>query len=99
MKKTPAIIMLAMLTLASAWAQQKPKLAEMILGKDGGWMSVSGVWRPDNLTKKNEPVEGSPNGTATVTVEKNSWKLRRSVCRQWLRLTMFQRLLFLRHPR
>lgn len=56
MKKT-AIITLAMITLASAWALQKPKLAEMILDKDGGWVSVSGVWRPDNPTKENELVE------------------------------------------
>jgi hypothetical protein len=56
MKKTLAII-LTMLTLASAWAQQKPRLAELILGTDGSWVSVSGVWRPDNPTKKNELVE------------------------------------------
>src|ERR1700688_2974375 len=56
MKKTVTII-LTMLTFASAWAQQKPKLAEMILDKDGSWLSVSGVWRPDNPTKKNELVE------------------------------------------
>jgi hypothetical protein len=46
-----------MLALASAGAQQKPKLAEIIVDKDGGWMTVSGVWRPDNPTKKNELVE------------------------------------------
>ncbi len=43
--------------LASAWAQKTPKLAALILDKDGGWVSVSGVWRPDNPTKKNELVE------------------------------------------
>lgn len=45
------------LTLTSAGAQQKPKLAELTLGTDGSWVSVSGVWRPDNPTKKNELVE------------------------------------------
>ena len=51
------ILAITLLICASAWAQQKPKLAEMILDKDGGWVSVSGVWRPDNPTKKNELVE------------------------------------------
>jgi hypothetical protein len=57
MKKTLTIV-LTMLAVASGWAQQKPKLAELILDKDGGsWVSVSGVWRPDNPTKKNQLVE------------------------------------------
>ncbi len=50
-------VIFVVLTLASAGAQQKPKLAEIILDKDGGWMTVSGVWRPDNPTKKNELME------------------------------------------
>jgi hypothetical protein len=55
--KTLAVI-LSMLTFASAsWAQKTPRLAELTLDKDGGWVSVSGVWRPDNPTKKNELVE------------------------------------------
>lgn len=57
MKKMLATAALAALVLANAGAQQKPKLAEMILDKDGGWVSISGVWRPDNPTKKNELVE------------------------------------------
>jgi len=56
MKRVTLAITLGVLTLASAGAQ-KPKLAELILDKDGGWVSVSGVWRPDNPTKKNELVE------------------------------------------
>jgi len=56
MKKALAAT-LAALICASAWAQKTPKLAEMILDKDGGWVSVNGVWRPDNPTKKNELVE------------------------------------------
>lgn len=51
------ILAFTLLICASAWAQEKPKLAEVILGKDGGWVSVSGVWRPDNPTKKNELTE------------------------------------------
>src|SRR6266851_4519177 len=41
MKQTFAVIF-AVLTLASAWAQQKPKLAELILGTDGStdWLKV-----------------------------------------------------------
>jgi hypothetical protein len=46
----------ALFTFASA-LPQKPKLAELILDKGGGWVSVSGVWRPDNPTKKTELVE------------------------------------------
>jgi hypothetical protein len=57
MKKSLAIIILAILTFASAWAQKAPKLAGLIVDKDGGWVSGSGVWRPDNPTKKNELVE------------------------------------------
>ncbi len=53
-KKT-LIIILIVLTSASAWAQQKPKLAELFVDQFG--VSVSGVWRPDNPTKKNELVE------------------------------------------
>ncbi len=56
MRKT-LIIILTMLTFASAWAQQKPKLAELILDTNGGWVSVSGVWRPDNPAKQNELIE------------------------------------------
>ncbi|MGA8224382.1 MAG: hypothetical protein WB780_22240 [Candidatus Acidiferrales bacterium] len=57
MRKTLAITILTVLTFATTWAQQKPKLVELILDKDGGWVSASGVWRPDNPTKKNELVE------------------------------------------
>jgi len=57
MKNAILAIILTTLSLASAWAQQKPKLAEMVVDKDSGWVSVSGVWRPDNPTKKNELVE------------------------------------------
>jgi hypothetical protein len=57
MKRVALAVVFAVLTFASVWAQQKPKLAEMILGTDGSWVSVSGVWRPDNPTKKNELVE------------------------------------------
>ena len=57
MKMLLATVTLAALVLSSAGAQQKPKLAQMILDKDGAWVSVSGVWRPDNPTKKNELVE------------------------------------------
>ena len=57
MKRRLLAITLAVVTLAGAKAQQKPKLAEPTLGKDGDWVSVSGVWRPDNPTKKNELVE------------------------------------------
>jgi len=56
MKKTLAVTF-AVFTLASAWAQQKPKLAELHLDAEASWVSVSGVWRPDNPTKKNEVVE------------------------------------------
>jgi hypothetical protein len=56
MKRATLVVALGVLTLASAGAQ-KPKLAALILDKDGGWVSVSGVWRPDNPTKKNELVE------------------------------------------
>jgi hypothetical protein len=49
-------VVFGVLTLASAGAQ-KPKLAQLILDEGGDWVSVSGVWRPDNPTKKNEPVE------------------------------------------
>ena len=54
MKKTLAIILLI---CVSAWAQQKPKLAEVLVDKDGGGTCANGVWRPDNPTKKNELVE------------------------------------------
>jgi hypothetical protein len=47
----------AVLALANAGAQQKPKLAGIIVDEDGGGLTVSGVWRPDNPTKKNELVE------------------------------------------
>jgi hypothetical protein len=57
MKRATIAVTVVVLTLASTWAQQKPKLAELILDKDGGWVSISGVWRPDNPTKKNELVE------------------------------------------
>jgi hypothetical protein len=57
MRKTLAVTILTVLTFATTWAQQKPKLVELILDKDGGWVSASGVWRPDNPTKKNELVE------------------------------------------
>jgi hypothetical protein len=57
MKRVTLLVTFAVLTLASAWAQKTPKLAALLLDKDGGWVSVSGVWRPDNPTKKNEPVE------------------------------------------
>jgi len=56
MKRVILVVTLGVLTLASAGAQ-KPKLAALILDKDGGWVSVIGVWRPDNPTKKNELVE------------------------------------------
>ncbi len=56
MKRAVLVVTFGVLTLASAGAQ-KPKLAEIILDKDGGWVSASGVWRPDNPTKKNEPIE------------------------------------------
>src|SRR5690242_19568272 len=35
----------------------KPKLAELIVSP--GSVYATGVWRPDNLTKKNEPVEAA----------------------------------------
>jgi hypothetical protein len=59
MKTATLVVTFAVFTLASAWAQKtpKPKLAELISDKDGGWVSVSGVWRPDNPTKKNALVE------------------------------------------
>src|SRR5260370_30417283 len=57
MKSVTLLVTLGVLTLASAGAQKTPKLAELILDKDGGWVSVSEVWRPDNPTKKNEPIE------------------------------------------
>jgi hypothetical protein len=57
MKRVILVVTLGVLTLASAGAQKTPKLAALILDKDGGWLSVSGVWRPDNPTKKNELVE------------------------------------------
>jgi hypothetical protein len=47
---------IALLTFASARAQKTPKLAELIV--DPFDVSASGVWRPDNPTKKNELVEG-----------------------------------------
>jgi hypothetical protein len=53
-------IIFAVITLASGWAsaqKQTPRLAVLLLGTDGSWVSVSGVWRPDNPTKKNELVE------------------------------------------
>ncbi len=56
MKKALAVTFAALI-YASTWAEKTPKLAEMILDKDGGWVSVNGVWRPDNPTKKNELVE------------------------------------------
>ncbi len=56
MKRAALVVIFGVLTLASAGAQE-PKLAQLILYKDGGWVSVSGVWRPDNPTKKNELVE------------------------------------------
>ena len=56
MKSVLLVVAFAVLTLANAGAQ-KPKLAHLILDKNGGWVSVSGVWRPDNPTKKNELVE------------------------------------------
>jgi hypothetical protein len=57
MKSLLLTFAIAVVALAAARAQQEPKLAELILSKDGGWVSVSGVWRPDNPTKKNELVE------------------------------------------
>jgi hypothetical protein len=57
MKKVTVVVIFTVLTLASSGAQKTPKLAALILDKDGGWVSVSGVWRPDNPTKKNELVE------------------------------------------
>ena len=38
---------------------EKPQLAELNSGADprDPVVSVRGVWRPDNLTKENEPVE------------------------------------------
>jgi hypothetical protein len=54
MKRVTLVCALVVLTLASAWAQKTPKLAKLALDKDGGWVIVSGVWRPDNPTKKNE---------------------------------------------
>jgi hypothetical protein len=54
MKKTLTII-LTILTFASTSAQQKPKLAKLFVDQSG--VSVSGVWRPDNPTKKNELLE------------------------------------------
>lgn len=54
-KKALIIITVIFLTSASAWAQQRPKLAELFVDQFG--VSVSGVWRPDNPTKKNELVE------------------------------------------
>jgi len=57
MKRVLLVLAFAVLILASAGAQKTPKLAALILDKDGGWVSVSGVWRPDNPTKKNELVE------------------------------------------
>jgi hypothetical protein len=56
MKRLALVVLFGILTLTSAGAQ-KPKLAELILDKNGGWISVSGVWRPDNPTKKNELIE------------------------------------------
>jgi hypothetical protein len=56
MKRAAFVCMFAVLALASA-AQRTPKLATLILDKDGGWVSVTGVWRPDNPTKKNELME------------------------------------------
>jgi hypothetical protein len=50
----------AVLTFASGWAsaqKQTPKMAVLTLGTDSSWVSVSGVWRPDNPTKENEVVE------------------------------------------
>jgi hypothetical protein len=44
------------LTFTTARAQEKPKLAELITVDDVG-VSASGIWRPDNPTKKNELVE------------------------------------------
>lgn len=38
---------------------KKPKLAELAVDADGGWVSASGFWRPDNPTKKNEVVEAA----------------------------------------
>jgi len=35
--------------------QEKPQLAK--LSGDSGLVTVRGVWRPDNLTKENEPIE------------------------------------------
>jgi hypothetical protein len=56
MRKLILVVLFGVLTLASA-GEQKPKLATLMLGKDGTWVSVSGVWRPDNPTKKNEIIE------------------------------------------
>jgi len=56
MKRAVLVVTFGVLTLSSAGARQ-PRLAELLLDKDGGWVSVSGVWRPDNPTKKNEPIE------------------------------------------
>jgi hypothetical protein len=57
MKRASLALILITFALPGAWGQQKPKLAELILNKDSGLVSVSGVWRPDNPTKKNELVE------------------------------------------
>jgi hypothetical protein len=52
------LILAVTLSLATAGAQQKPKLAELDIDSVVGLVSVSGVWRPDNPTKKNALVEG-----------------------------------------
>ncbi|HET9402731.1 MAG TPA: hypothetical protein VFO34_17425 [Candidatus Acidoferrales bacterium] len=57
MKKVTATTVFVLLMFLSLRAQQKPKLASLVVGKDGSWVTVSGVWRPDNPTKKNEITE------------------------------------------
>ena len=60
MRSQRTLTMLAafvLIGLASARAQEKPKMATVIVDGDGSSVSVSGVWKPDGPTKKNELVE------------------------------------------